>query len=85
MTEMMKAGVASETGLAIQRVSRPEPTREQVLVRVLAAGMNRADLNAAKGAGVASRTAGASRLAWNGPAKSSLSAMPSLPLSPASL
>jgi len=55
VTEMMKAGVAGETGLAIQQVSRPEPAREQVLVRVLAAGMNRADLNAAKGAGVASR------------------------------
>jgi NADPH:quinone reductase len=55
VTEMMKAGVASETGLAIKQIARPEPTREQVLVHVLAAGMNRADLNAAKGAGVASR------------------------------
>jgi len=64
VTEMMKAGVAGETGLAIQTGSRPEPAREQVLVRVLAAGMNRADLNAAKGAGVASRDSWASD--WNG-------------------
>jgi NADPH2:quinone reductase len=55
VTEMMKAAVAGETGLAIHQVSRPEPAREQVLVRVLAAGMNRADLNAAKGAGITSR------------------------------
>ena len=51
----MKAGVASETGLAIAEIARPQPGAEQVLVRVGAAGMNRADLNAAKGAGVASK------------------------------
>jgi NADPH:quinone reductase len=52
---MMKAGVASENGLAIQSIPKPEPADQQILVRVAAAGMNRADLNAAKGAGVASR------------------------------
>jgi NADPH:quinone reductase len=55
VTEMMKAAVASEKGLLVKRVARPQPTSEQVLVRVLAAGMNRADLNAAKGTGVASK------------------------------
>lgn len=50
----MKAGVASSNGLEIRTVPRPSPGPEQVLVRVAAAGMNRADLNAAKGAGVAS-------------------------------
>lgn len=52
LPEIMKAGVATPDGLAIQMVKRPEPTAQQVLVRVCAAGMNRADLNAAKGAGV---------------------------------
>lgn len=55
MAEMMKAGVASEDGLAIRTIEKPVPASEQVLVRVAAAGMNRADLNAAKGAGVASK------------------------------
>ena len=55
MADMMKAGVASENGLTIMRVPKPQPASEQLLVRVQAAGMNRADLNAAKGAGVASK------------------------------
>lgn len=48
MTLMMKAGVASASGLEIRRVPRPSPGPEQVLVRVMSAGMNRADLRAAK-------------------------------------
>jgi NADPH2:quinone reductase len=55
MVEMMQAGVSSESGLAIRQVLRPAPGNGQVLVKVIAAGMNRADLNAAKGAGVASK------------------------------
>lgn len=51
----MKAAVASETGLQIRDVPRPQAGPNQVLVEVRAAGLNRADLNAAKGAGVASR------------------------------
>jgi NADPH2:quinone reductase len=51
----MKAGVASENGLAIRDVPRPQAGPNQVLVEVRAAGLNRADLNAAKGAGVATR------------------------------
>ncbi|MCV0394923.1 MAG: zinc-binding dehydrogenase [Rhizobiaceae bacterium] len=51
----MKAGVAGENGLSIAEVERPAPGPEQVLVKVVAAGMNRADLNAARGAGVASK------------------------------
>ena len=57
MTPTMRAGVASENGLELREVARPLPAAEQVLVRVAAAGMNRADLNAAKGAGVASKGA----------------------------
>jgi NADPH:quinone reductase len=51
----MKAAVASETGLQVRDVPRPQAGANQVLVEVRAAGLNRADLNAAKGAGVASR------------------------------
>lgn len=57
MAETMKAGVAGENGLTIAEVARPLPDEEQVLVKVAAAGMNRADLNAARGAGVASKDA----------------------------
>src|SRR6266536_3407771 len=57
MTQSMRAAVASENGLELRNIACPQPTAEQVLVRVAAAGMNRADLNAAKGAGVASKDA----------------------------
>jgi len=53
--QKMRAGVAGENGLELCEVARPVPSAEQVLVHVAAAGMNRADLNAAKGAGVASK------------------------------
>jgi len=55
--QTMRAAVAGENGLEFRDIARPQPTAEQVLVRVAAAGMNRADLNAAKGAGVASKDA----------------------------
>jgi len=51
----MKAGVATENGLEVHDVPRPQAGPNQVLVEVRAAGLNRADLNAAKGAGVATR------------------------------
>lgn len=51
----MKAAVAGENGLEVRDVPRPQPGPGQVLVAVRAAGLNRADLNAAKGAGVATR------------------------------
>lgn len=53
MTQEMKAGVSGSEGVTIASVSRPEPSPDQILVRVVAAGMNRADLLASKGAGVA--------------------------------
>lgn len=49
MTEMMKAGVATSDGLDLREVTRPVPSAEQVLVRVAAAGMNRADRMAETG------------------------------------
>ena len=51
----MKAGVATENGLEVREVDAPTPGDEQVLVRVRAAGLNRADLNAAMGAGINSK------------------------------
>jgi NADPH:quinone reductase len=57
VTTMMLAGVASETGLVMREIPRPVAEAGQILVKVIAAGLNRADLNAAKGAGVASKSA----------------------------
>jgi NADPH2:quinone reductase len=51
----MKAAVAAEDGLQVCEVPQPKAGPGQVLVRVRAAGLNRADLNAANGAGVATR------------------------------
>src|SRR5262245_31984144 len=45
----MKAAVVTENGLEIRQVERPVPGPEQVLVRVRAAGLNRADLQVATG------------------------------------
>jgi NADPH2:quinone reductase len=53
----MKAAVATENGLEVREIPPPQAGPNQVLVEVRAAGLNRADLNAAKGAGVATRDA----------------------------
>ncbi|MGO8917475.1 MAG: zinc-binding dehydrogenase [Stellaceae bacterium] len=45
----MKAAVVGETGLEIREVPRPQPKPNEVLVRVRAAGLNRADLAVASG------------------------------------
>jgi NADPH2:quinone reductase len=45
----MKAAVVTEDGLRVRDVERPSPGPEQVLVRVRAAGLNRADLQVAAG------------------------------------
>jgi len=47
----MKAAVVAEGGVAIREVAKPEPGPEQVLVRVRAAALNRADLHVASGRG----------------------------------
>ena len=46
----MQAAVITENGLEIQDVAQPEPGAGEVLVRVKAAGLNRADLMALQGA-----------------------------------
>src|SRR5262252_5083929 len=40
----MKAAVVAENGLDIRDVPRPEPKPSEILVRVRASGLNRADL-----------------------------------------
>ena len=49
----MRAAVSSPDGLVVRYVALPKPGPLDLLVKVSAAGMNRADLNAAKGGGVA--------------------------------
>ena len=45
----MKAAIVAEGGVTIREVEKPTPGPEQVLVRVRAAGLNRADLQVAAG------------------------------------
>lgn len=51
----MRAAVATENGLEVREIDAPTPGPEEVLVRVRASGLNRADLNAAKGAGISTK------------------------------
>jgi NADPH2:quinone reductase len=44
----MKAGVASPNGIVIQDVPEPKPGPADILVKVKAVALNRADLGAAK-------------------------------------
>jgi NADPH2:quinone reductase len=45
----MKAGVASEKGLVVRDIPQPRPKPNEVLVKVRAASLNRADLTTARG------------------------------------
>lgn len=45
----MKAAVVTESGVQVRDVPEPKPTAQQVLVRVRATGLNRADLAVAAG------------------------------------
>jgi len=47
----MKAAVATDKGLELRDIAPPEPKPIQILVKVRAAGLNRADLAAARGSG----------------------------------
>ena len=49
MTDMMRAAVVTAHGVQVQQVPRPTPGAEEVLVRVRAATLNRADLGVAAG------------------------------------
>ena len=54
----MKAAVVTETGLEIREVPQPQPKPNEILVRVRAAGLNRADLPGIYGAGAHRRHPG---------------------------
>ena len=45
----MKAGVASENGIEVRDMPQPRPKPNEVLVKVRAASLNRADLTTARG------------------------------------
>jgi NADPH2:quinone reductase len=54
----MKAAIVTEAGLEIREVPQPKPKPNEVLVRVRAAGLNRADLPGIYGAGQHRRNPG---------------------------
>src|SRR5262245_54940730 len=62
----MKAAVASEKGLELRDIPQPKPKPNEVLVRVRAASLNRADLNAARGAGGHGAVGATLGLDWTG-------------------
>jgi NADPH2:quinone reductase len=62
----MKAAVATDKGLEIRDIARPQPKPNEVLVKVRAAGLNRADLNAARGAGGHGAVGATLGLDWSG-------------------
>ena len=49
MEEIMKAGVASPNGVEIRDIPQPQPKPTEILVKIKAIALNRADLGAAKG------------------------------------
>ena len=66
----MKAYVYGANGAEIADVAKPSPKGTQVLVKVHACGLNRADLGMTKGHAHGAPAASAPCSAWNGPAKS---------------
>src|SRR5258708_18736803 len=66
----MKAGIATDKGLALRDIAQPKPKPNEVLVRVRAAALNRADLATARGVphGSHGRIGAAVGLEWAGEA-----------------
>ncbi|MGZ5895932.1 MAG: quinone oxidoreductase family protein [Xanthobacteraceae bacterium] len=62
----MKAAVSSEQGLQIKDIPQPKPKPFEILVKVRAAGLNRADLNAARGSGAHGSMGNVVGLDWAG-------------------
>jgi NADPH2:quinone reductase len=62
----MKAGVATENGLELRDISQPKPQPFQILVKVKAAGLNRADLAASRGSGGHGSVGGTVGIDWAG-------------------
>lgn len=62
----MKAAVATENGLEIKDIPQPKPRASELLVKVRAAGLNRADLAAARGKGGHGAVGATIGLDWSG-------------------
>ena len=62
----MKAGIATENGLELRDIPQPRPKPHEVLVRVNAAGLNRADLAAARAAAGHGTMGAAIGIEWAG-------------------
>jgi len=62
----MKAGVATENGLEVRDIPQPQPKPFELLVKVKAAGLNRADLAAARGSGGHGKVGGGVGIDWAG-------------------
>jgi NADPH2:quinone reductase len=62
----MKAAVSSEQGLQIKDIPQPKPKPFEILVKVRAASLNRADINAARGAGAHGSPGAVVGLDWSG-------------------
>jgi NADPH:quinone reductase-like Zn-dependent oxidoreductase len=62
----MKAGVATENGLEVRDIAQPKPRSFELLVKVKAAGLNRADLAAAQGRGGHGNVGAAVGIDWSG-------------------
>jgi NADPH:quinone reductase len=62
----MKAAVGTPNGLELRDVPQPHPKPHEVLVKVRAAGLNRADLSAARGAGGHGQAGATVGLEWAG-------------------
>ena len=62
----MKAAVGTSNGLELRDVPQPRPKPHEVLVKVRAAGLNRADLSAARGAGGHGQPGATVGLEWAG-------------------
>ena len=69
----MKAYIYGPNGAAISDVAQPNPKGTQVLVRVRACALNRADTGMRKGHAHGAAGGAAPCSAWNGPARSSSS------------
>ena len=62
----MKAAVGTPNGLELHDVPQPRPKPHEVLVKVRAAGLNRADLSAARGSGGHGQPGATVGLEWAG-------------------
>ena len=66
----MRAMVVGKAGLELRDVAIPQPGPGEVLVRVRAAGLNRAELGIAAGHAHGRLGGEGARLGWNGRARS---------------